>query len=334
MQRSKSLVAASVAAVSLLAAMGPVGAITGGSDDSPTDPEHPNVGLIYFYEATGRYRCSGTLIDPQVVLTAAHCTADDVGKVIVTFDADVARTAEQGRMVSPRAFDDPGTGEEGSGYDDGLWIVVYDTDGTPLTCDPIEPDCDDDGIVRAPYDNSGWNDGTVDGSPIWHTGTPVAHPEYSNFTDLKNWNDTGLVLLDDPVVDIEPALLAPPDYLSQFSQRQLVKTLVHSAGYGTEVRRADSGPQTPTPMSYPIRRQHTDEKVQKLTSQILQANGNEKDPFGGGGTCFGDSGGPLFLNGYVVGDTSYGYTDNCRYLGGYQRVDIPIVRDWILSYTG
>ena len=37
------------------------------------------------------------------------------------------------------------------------------------------------------------------------------------------------------------------------------------------------------------------------------------------------------LNGFVVGDTSYGFTSNCRYLDGYQRVDIPIVRNWILD---
>ena len=29
--------------------------------------------------------------------------------------------------------------------------------------------------------------------------------------------------------------------------------------------------------------------------------------------------------------TSYGYTDNCRYLGGYQRVDIPVVQTWLRS---
>jgi hypothetical protein len=33
----------------------------------------------------------------------------------------------------------------------------------------------------------------------------------------------------------------------------------------------------------------------------------------------------------VVGDTRYGYTNNCRYRGGYQRVDVPVVRDWLLD---
>ena len=28
--------------------------------------------------------------------------------------------------------------------------------------------------------------------------------------------------------------------------------------------------------------------------------------------------------------TSYGYTSNCRYIDGHQRVDIPVVQDWLL----
>jgi hypothetical protein len=46
----------------------------------------------------------------------------------------------------------------------------------------------------------------------------------------------------------------------------------------------------------------------------------------------GDSGGPVFQGGYVVADTSYVYTDNCRYLGGFQRVDIPVVQKWLASF--
>ncbi len=70
---------------------------------------------------------------------------------------------------------------------------------------------------------------------------------------------------------------------------------------------------------------------QKLTPQIVQMNGNINDTRGTGGTCFGDSGGPSFVNGKLVTVTSYGYTDNCRYLGGYQRVDIPVVQTWLRS---
>ncbi|MGH9275475.1 MAG: trypsin-like serine protease [Acidimicrobiales bacterium] len=313
-----------LAVVALLATATMATAITGGTDDDPLDPAHPNVGLVYFYQSDGRFRCSGTLIDPQVFLTAAHCTAGDVGKVAVSFDTQVAPDLATSRQVAPRALDDDGTGLVGSGYDDGLWIVEYDADGVPLE-DPNAPD----GIKRHAYDNTGFDDGTADGSPIWVTGTAIGHPDYSDFTDMKNWNDTGVVVLDEPIAGITPADLAPVGYLDAFTQGQLVKELIHTVGYGTEVRSSEGGPQKPAPMSFPLRRQMTDEKPQKLTPQILQMNGNDHDPFGGGGTCFGDSGGPAFHGGYVVGDTSYGYTSNCRYLGGYQRVDIAVVHSWL-----
>jgi hypothetical protein len=325
------LLLAGLIAGCLLAAAVPAHAITGGTDDDPINPKHPNVGLVYFYQSDGRFRCSGTIIHPRVFLTAAHCTFGDIGKVALTFDTQLALDAAGARIVTPRAEDDLGLGLEGSGYTQGLWSVQYDADGNPLP-DSTTPDPDD--VLHVPYDNSGGPDATVDGRPVWVTGTPLTHPDYSDFTDLKNWNDTGVVILDEPVTSVPIAELAPESYLDGLSQRQLIKELVEAVGYGTEVRQAESGPQKPTPMSYPIRRQYTLEKPQKLTSQVLQTQGNENDPFGGGGTCFGDSGGPLFHGGYVVGDTSYGYTSNCRYLGGYQRVDIPIVRSWLTCVMG
>ena len=41
--------------------------------------------------------------------------------------------------------------------------------------------------------------------------------------------------------------------------------------------------------------------------------------------------GPSFNGGYQVTVTSYGYTNNCRYLDGLQRIDIPSVQDWLKS---
>lgn len=164
------------------------------------------------------------------------------------------------------------------------------------------------------------------------SGTAYTHPDYSGFTDTSNWNDAGVIVLDRPVTNIAPATVAPLNYLAAYAQPLLNQTLFTSVGYGTEVRKPDAGPQKPQPMSYPLIRRYTVQPGQKLTDQILQLNGNPNDIRGTGGTCFGDSGGPTFLNGYVVTVTSYTYTQNCRYLGGYQRVDIEVVQNWLATF--
>jgi secreted trypsin-like serine protease len=295
--RLRRVVAAVVGVTALLAVDTPATAITGGVED--TANVYSNVGMVVFYQPDGRFRCSGTLVAPRVLLTAAHCTFQDIGKVAVTFDPLISRTEAEAERDIPRAADD-------SGPDDAVSAVGFTPDD-----------------VTAP---------AYEGEQTWVLGTPVTHPQYSDFTDLKNWNDTGVVILDEaPGLPTTP--VAPANYLDQFAQPLLNSTEFLTIGYGTEVRQADTGPQTPTPMRQPIVRRYTTEIGQKLTDQILQTNGNDNDPRAGGGTCFGDSGGPAIHGGYVVGDTSYGFTSNCRYLGGYQRVDIPVVRDWILDCT-
>jgi secreted trypsin-like serine protease len=165
-------------------------------------------------------------------------------------------------------------------------------------------------------------------------GTPQTHPGYSRFTDVKNWNDVGVVVLDQPVQGIEPRPIAPKDYLNQFTPNLLNKTLFRVVGYGTEVRQdaEANGNMKPTPMPFPIVRRYADSPGQKLTPQILQTNGNPNDNKGTGGSCLGDSGGPTFQDGYQVAVTSYSNTANCRYLDGLQRVDISPVQDWLATF--
>ena len=293
--RRAAVLAAVLGLVPLIASPAPSGAITGGIED--TANTYANVGMVVFYQPDGRFRCSATLIEPRVVLTAAHCTFRDVGQVIVTFDPLISRTADEASRDIPRAADD-------AGPDDGISTI---------------------GFTEADLTTPKYR-----GEQRWFLGSPRTHPGYSDFTDVDNWNDTGVIILEE-APGLPTSSLAPENYLNQFSARMLQRTEFLTVGYGTEVRKADSGPQRPTPMSQPIVRRYTTEVGQKLTGQILQMNGNEHDRRAGGGSCFGDSGGPAIHRGLVVGDTSYGRTDNCRYLGGYQRVDIPVVRNWLLD---
>ncbi len=277
--RLRALIGAALAAAVIAVPALPAAAITGGQPDGEG---HPNVGLILFYDATGRYRCSATLVTPTVLVTAAHCTQGTLGKTLVDFRSVVAEQAPSG------------------------YPVAADT-AAGFTAKEIT----DAGFV---------------------SGTASTHPQYSDFTDVRNWNDVGVVVLDEPVTGRGLSQLASRNALRSYSQPVLNKTLFTLVGYGTEVRKPDAGPQKPQPMSYPLIRRVTTSPGQKLTSQIVQMNGNPADTRGGGGTCFGDSGGPAFLNGELVAVTSYGYTSNCRYLGGYQRVDIPVVQDWLATF--
>src|SRR5215218_5814461 len=105
-QRMRKRMRAVLAGVVGMLALGvmaptPAGAITGGTVDSTNI--YDNVGIIVFYDATGRYRCSATLVSPTVLLTAAHCTEDTLGKTIVNFDWFIDDEAPSNL---PRAIDD------------------------------------------------------------------------------------------------------------------------------------------------------------------------------------------------------------------------------------
>ncbi|HEY3339459.1 MAG TPA: trypsin-like serine protease [Propionicimonas sp.] len=298
MTQWRKVAATAAATLALFALAAPdAHAITGGTRDDAN--RYSNVGMIVFYEDGGRFRCTATLVAPTVLVTAAHCTAGTSGRTIVNFDPVIAEAPPSNIPVAANPA---------AGYTDP----------------------DGDGVITDPT------------SRTWRTGTSFAHPGYSDFTDLKNWNDVGVVILDKPIAGIPSAGIAPVGTLDSIEKSKLSSTLFRIVGYGTEVRKYQPVPadtnqgKKPTPQSYPLVRRYADAPGQKLTEQILQVNGNINDTRGTGGSCFGDSGGPTFYPGggqsgeKIVTVTSYGYTENCRYLDGLQRLDIPVVQNWLL----
>ena len=65
--------------------VGVAGAITDGVDDGDG---HPFVGMYYFSDPDGNWRCSGTLLSPTVFLTAGHCTYQAFN-ARVSFDPEI-----------------------------------------------------------------------------------------------------------------------------------------------------------------------------------------------------------------------------------------------------
>jgi V8-like Glu-specific endopeptidase len=280
----KNLLAIVVAALVVLGLQAPVHASTQGHADGDA---HPNVGLILSYSDDGfRYRCTATLIEDDLLLTAAHCTDGVLGKVLVTFDSTIVAGTTKPDVSPFPAAKNPAVGYTG-------------TEGK---------------------------------APTYYFGEAHTHPKYSDFTDMKNWNDVGVVTLDEAVAGITPAKVAGLNTLDGIKTSNLSKTRFTAVGYGTEVRKAESGPQKPTAMDYPLERRYVDMFGQKLTPQILQTNGSTTNGKDTGTTCFGDSGGPVFLGQEIVAVTSYGMNEVCRGVSGYQRVDIKAAQDFLAGF--
>jgi hypothetical protein len=168
----------------------------------------------------------------------------------------------------------------------------------------------------------------------WLAGTPHTHPLWDGELQLNDLHDVGVVVLDTPYTAATPAQLPTRNYLAGLANGNggLNKETFTVVGYGVFFEKPTEGPKKPTAVADRTRR-FAEAVGQNISSQVLQLAENAKDSRADGGSCFGDSGGPVFHNGLLVGDSSFGASQFCRSTGGYYRLDTDDARSFLDDYV-
>jgi hypothetical protein len=156
---------------------------------------------------------------------------------------------------------------------------------------------------------------------------------FANFAGFPNTHDAGVVILDQRIKLPEYGKLPPAGVLDD-AKKAHQETVFTSSGYGLTLRVQEHS--ALSNISFRSRLMAVSTLVNLDSANTdgfnLQTQGNGD---GRGGTCSGDSGGPVFLGGassnLIVAVTSFGLNALCRGTDFSYRLDRQEVLDWINS---
>ena len=167
------------------------------------------------------------------------------------------------------------------------------------------------------------------------TSSEIHNFGFANFAGFPNTHDAGLVILDQPISMPEYGQLPAAGTLDGLSTARGQKSTVFTvSGYGLTLSVQPHSALSNISFRSRLMAQST---LVNLSSSLtdgfnLQTQGNGN---GRGGTCSGDSGGPVYLGGstsnLIVAVTSFGLNALCRGTDFGYRVDRVDVLNWINS---
>lgn len=288
---------ASVAVAGVAAS--PAEAVKFGEPDSTN--AYPWVGLMVAYDEDGSplWRCTGSLIEPDLFLTAGHCVSEP--------------TTDGGDLVSfVRIW-----------FTEGAEIIATDPQYLANLAAGVENPC----AGVAGYPCGGYS----------AEGTPEALSGWSGRLTIPQTYDLGIVNITDWVEgEYRPTTygqVAPVGYLDE-----LAATAPKGKG-NIEFTVVGYGLQSVKPVVSAVKQRMVGTvSFVNLRSALtggwnLQYSNNPGQGHGGsGGTCFGDSGGPVISeDGLIVAVNSFVLNSNCNGAGFGYRVDTQLAQDFIFG---
>ena len=171
-------------------------------------------------------------------------------------------------------------------------------------------------------------DSTLSSSSPLSTGHGVVDPRYTDYQGQggrSEPHDIAVFLLDEAPAGITPATVAGPGYLDA-RKAQLRASRFVAVGYGS-IRTTRTGGEGGILDN--AQRRVASSSFLSLENAWLNLSMNQAR--GNGGTCFGDSGGPHFLDGVVVAITAIGDTQ-CKALDATYRIDTPAAQSFLAPY--
>jgi len=181
--------------------------------------------------------------------------------------------------------------------------------------------------------SSGYPDGCAAGTlgTLCATSDELYNWGFDDFASFPDTKDVGLVILDQPIAMAEYGQLAEVGTLDPLATARGGQDLtVTASGYGLSYS-------SPVAVESFRSRLMAEGTIRNLRSHNnagfnVQTVGNGN---GKGGTCSGDSGGPIFLGGFesnlIVAVTSFGLNSYCRGVDFAYRVDTAAAQQWIFD---